>query len=91
MKYTNVALRDKIMEMYPEIEKHKVRLSLSYSAEKSAYILKLKRGKQELTTPLDKMDADDCMQNIRCVHLGVKVDQFVRSFEAREEFGRKVA
>jgi len=31
------------------------------------------------------------MNNIRCLHLGIKVDQFVGNFEAREEFGRKVA
>jgi len=42
-------------------------------------------------TYLDTMDADDCMNNIRCVHLGIKVDQFIRNFEARAEFGRRVA
>jgi soluble cytochrome b562 len=91
MKYTNVALKEKIREMYPDIEKHKVSVSLTFSEEKNAYILKFKRGKQELITQIDKLDADDCMNNIRCLHLGIKVDTFVRNFEAREEFGRKVA
>lgn len=91
MKYTNVALKNKITEMYPEIEKHNIKVSLSFNDEKGAYILKFRRGADELITHLDKMDADDCMNNIRCVHLGVKVDQFVRNFEARAEFGRKVA
>jgi hypothetical protein len=91
MKYTNVALKDKIREMYPEIEKHRVNVGLTYSEEKNAYILKFKRGKQELITQIDKSDADDCMNNIRCLHLGIKVDMFVSNFEAREEFGRKVA
>ncbi len=91
MKYTNVALKDKIMEMYPDIEKHKVKVSVTFSEEKDAFALKFKRGKEELITYLDKMDADDCMNNIRCVHLGIKVDQFVGNFEAREEFGKKVA
>jgi len=31
------------------------------------------------------------MSTIRCIHLGIKVDQFIGSFEAREVFGRKVA
>jgi hypothetical protein len=53
--------------------------------------LKVKRGKDELITCLDWMDADDCMNNIRCVHLGIKADQFIRKFDAREEFGRRVA
>jgi hypothetical protein len=91
MKYTNVGLKDKIREMYPEIEQNKVKVGVTFSVEKNAYILKFSRGKEELITQLDKMDADDCMNNIRCIHLGIKVDQFIRSLEAREEFGRKVA
>lgn len=91
MKYTNIALKEKIREMYPDIEKHSVRVGLTFSEEKDAYILKFKRGKQELITQIDKSDADDCMNNIRCLHLGIKVGQFVGNFEAREDFGRKVA
>jgi hypothetical protein len=91
MKYTNVALKEKIREMYPEIEKYRVSVGLTFNEEKDAYVLKFKRGKQELITHIDKSDADDCMKNIRCLHLGIKVDTFVRNFEAREEFGRKVA
>jgi hypothetical protein len=91
MKYTNVALKEKIREMYPDIEKYKVSVGLTFSEEKDAYILKFKRGKQELITQIDKSDADDCMNNIRCLHLGIKVGTFVSNFEAREDFGRKVA
>jgi hypothetical protein len=91
MKYTNVALKEKIREMYPDIEKHNVSVGLTFSEEKDAYILKFKRGKQELVTQIDKSDADDCMNYIRCLHLGIKVGQFVGNFETREEFGRKVA
>lgn len=91
MKYTNVALKDKIVELYPEIEKHNVKVSVTSSDDKNAYRLRFKRGKDELVTQLDRSDADDCMNNIRCVHLGVKVDQFVGNFEARAVFGRKVA
>lgn len=91
MKYTNGALKEKIMMMYPGIEKHKVKVSLTFNGEKDAYILKFKRGKDEMTTHLDKSDADDCMNNIRCVHLGIKVEQFVKHFEERAAFGKKVA
>ena len=91
MKYTNVALKEKLREMYPEVEKYRVSVGLTFNEEKDAYVLKFKRGKQELITHIDKSDADDCMMNIRCLHLGIKVDTFVRNFEAKEEFGRKVA
>ena len=91
MKYTNVALKEKILEMYPEISRQKVTLGVIWNEEKDTYVLKFRRGNEELVTYLDKTDADDCMNNIRCVHLGIKVDQFIRNFEAREEFGRRVA
>jgi hypothetical protein len=91
MKYTNVALKEKVQEMYPDIAQHKISLGVTYNDEKKAYILKFSRGTAELVTHLDKMDADDCMNNIRCVHLGIKVGQFIENFEARDEFGRKVA
>lgn len=84
MKYTNVALKEKIREMYPEIEKYKVSVSLTFNEEKSVYTLKFKRGKQELVTNIDKSDADDCMNNIKCVYLGVQIGQFLKNFEQRK-------
>lgn len=91
MKFTTVSLKDKILEMYPDIEDRNVKLAVTFSQEKGAYVLKFKKGRDELITHLDTMDADDCMNNIRCVHLGIKVDQFIGNFEARAAFGRKVA
>lgn len=81
MGYTIVALKDKIMEMYPEIEKHGIFTSIEFSDEKNAYILKFKKDHHELTTHIEKKDADDCMNNIRCVYLGVQVAQFIKNFE----------
>lgn len=91
MTYTKEALKGKIIEMYPDLALHKVALNVTYSEEKGAFILRFTRGKDELVTHLDKMDADDCMNNIRCVHLGIKVDQFISNFEARAAFGRTAA
>jgi hypothetical protein len=84
MAYSDDQLREKILEMYPEIKKHDIPFSLSFSAEKDAYILDFKKGKHELTTHLEKKDADDCMNNIKCVYLGVQVGQFLRYFEEAE-------
>ena len=81
MKYTIVALKEKIREMYPDIELHKVGVGITFNEEKDAYILKFKRGKQEMITQIDKSDADDCMNNVKCIYLGVQVGQFVRNFE----------
>jgi hypothetical protein len=91
MRYTNVALKDKIMEMYPEIRKHDLSVGLDFDEQKSAYIVTFKRGTELLTTHLEKKDADDCMNGIKCVYLGVQVEQFIKNFEERVTFGRKVA
>jgi hypothetical protein len=89
--YTNIDLRQKIGEMYPEIGQHHLSVSVDFSEEKSAYLITFVRGRETLSTHLDKKDADDCMNGIKCVYLGVQVAQFISNFEEREVFGRKVA
>jgi len=81
MGYTNVALKDKIMEMYPEIGKYGITASLDFDKDKNAYIIKFKKGAKELTTHLEKKDADSCMDGIKCVYLGVQVGQFIKNFD----------
>ena len=41
MYYTIVALKEKIMEMYPEIEQQHVSVGLTFDPEKNAYVLNL--------------------------------------------------
>ena len=85
MGYTNVALKSKIMEMYPEIEKHGIVVGLDFSKEKNTYIITFKKGAHELTTHLEKKDADECMDGIKCVYLGIQIGQFVKNFEIIEK------
>ncbi len=91
MTYTNVALKDKVFEMYPEIREHNFSVGLDFDERKNAYILTFKRGTEVLTTHLDKQDADECMNGIKCVYLGFQVAQFIKNFEEREVFSRKAA
>ncbi len=84
MSYTTVALENKILEMCPEITKHGISVSLNFSEEKNAYIVKLKKGRHELATHLDKKDADECIDGIKCVHLGVQLGEFIKNFEESE-------
>lgn len=81
MGYTIVALKDKILEMYPEVTKYNISVSLEFSEEKNAYIIKFKKNHHELTTHLEKKDADECMDGIKCVYLGVQIGQFIKNFE----------
>lgn len=81
MGYTNVGLKDKIMEMYPEVEKHGISVSLEFNEAKNAYIVKFKKNSHELTTHLEKKDADECMDGIKCVYLGMQIGEFRKNFE----------
>ncbi len=84
MGYTNDSLKDKILDMYPEITKHDISVSLDFSEEKNAYIVKFKKDSHELTTHLEKKYADECMEGIKCVYFAVQIGQFIKNFEAEE-------
>ena len=91
MNYTDKALKKKIAEMYPEIADHNMSIGLDFNKEKNAYIVTFKRGNEELSTHLEKKDADECMDGIKCVYLGVQIAQFMKNFEQREVYERKIA
>ncbi len=81
MGYTIVGLKEKILEMYPEIPKFGVVSTLIFDEDKQAYVLKLHKGQHELSTYIDKTDADRCMDGQVCVSLGVQVRQFLDNFQ----------
>lgn len=85
MGYSIVGLKEKILEMYPGLERHGVAVNLVFDTEKDAYVLKLHKGSHELATHLERRDADDCMNGIKCVSLGVQVEQFIGNFGQREQ------
>jgi len=85
MSYTHEGLKGKILEMYPEVKKHGISVSLSFDEKKNAYIVKLEKDGHELTTHLEKKDADECMEDVKCVYFGVQIEQFIKNFELREK------
>jgi hypothetical protein len=84
MAYSDEALTAKITEMYPEISKHRISVSLDFNKQKNAYIVTFEKDHHELTTHLEKKDADECMDNVKCVYLGVQIGQFLKNFEEAE-------
>ncbi|MEW6109563.1 MAG: hypothetical protein AB1632_10415 [Nitrospirota bacterium] len=84
MAYTDDALKGKILDMYPEVTSHGISVNLDFSKEKNAYIVKFKKGAHELMTHLEKKDADECMNDVKCIYLGVQIGQFIRNFEEAE-------
>lgn len=91
MTYTNAQLADKVRDMYPEIRDHRFAMDVEFNEPKQAYIITFKRGAEMLSTHLEKHDADECMNGVKCVYLGIQVAQFIRNFEERETFGRQAA
>lgn len=81
MSVNAVSLEAKLREMYPEIGKHALALSLKFDDNKSAWIVRLQKDKHELTTHLEKKDAEECLGGIKCVYLGVQIAQFIGNFE----------
>jgi hypothetical protein len=84
MSYSHDELKAKIVDFYPEIEKHQLDTSLTFDKEKKAYVIKIKKGEHALTTFLDKPDADSCMDGNKCVYLGLHIGEFVKNFEEEE-------
>lgn len=78
------ALDSKLREMYPDINKYGFDLSLNFNDQKDAWIVKLNHEKHELTTHLERKDAEACLEGVQCVYLGVQIGQFVKNFEAAE-------
>ncbi len=84
MSYTQAVLEAKIMAMYPEIKEHGIGFSMDFDDEEGAWIINFKKAAHELTTHLKKEDADECINGVFCVHLGVQMGEFVDNFEREE-------
>ena len=84
MSYAHDVLEEKVRSMYPEIKEHGIDLSLDFDDEGNEWILKFRKGAHELTTHLKKEDADECLNGVFCVHLGVQMGEFVDNFERVE-------
>lgn len=81
MGFTIVGLKDKLMEMYPEMNEHGISLMVDFSKEKKAYVVKLKKDQHELSTHIEKKEAEECMDGLKCIHLDIQVRQFIENFE----------
>ena len=64
MGYTQVALEDKILHMYPEILRTGITPRLSFDGSRNAWVINFVKGSKSATVFLDKKDADSCMDGI---------------------------
>ena len=79
MGYTQVALEDKILDLYPEVRNLFPRFS--YDEGKKTWVVKLRKGSQEQTVDLCKADADACMDNTYCEILGKEIKEAIKKFK----------
>ncbi|UCH81889.1 MAG: hypothetical protein JSW20_04495 [Nitrospiraceae bacterium] len=81
MGYSNVALKDKIIELHPEIVENGVAVNLVFNEELKTYDVNMKKDEHELKTHLETKDADECMDGKKCIHLGVQLKEFIDNFK----------
>jgi hypothetical protein len=84
MGYNMAGLKEKILEMYPELARKGVATTLSYDHDQKAYVLKLKKGAHELATFIDQPDASRCLDGHVCIALGIQIRQFLDNFQEEE-------
>jgi hypothetical protein len=81
MGYTQEALNDKLLELYPEIQKNNINMSMHFDDERNSYVIEFEKGGHSRYAFLHKTEADQCMEGIMCLYLGTLVDQYVTDLE----------
>ena len=74
------ALAKKIEAMYPEIPEHGIDVQLEFLADEDSWLVTFSKGEHSLATHMDDADAQKCLQDIECVHLGVQLGRFVDNY-----------
>lgn len=74
------ALQAKITDMYPDIAKNGIQLSVNFDATQNAWMVKMTKGGDSLETHLEAADAEACVSGTECVHLTTQIAQFVEAY-----------
>lgn len=81
MAYSREELSKKLLEMYPEIEKFGLSLSLDFDESKNAWVVTLEKDNHKRHAFLDKKDADSCIEGNACIYLGMLIAQYIKDLE----------
>jgi hypothetical protein len=87
MGYTKADLEKKLLEIYPEIAKFGLSLSLDFDEAKNAWIVSFEKENHKRHAILDKKDADSCVEGNVCIYLGMLIAQYIKDLEM--EISRK--
>ena len=77
-------LQTKIVELYPDIDEHGIKVDVNFDKEKKTWVVNLKKGDQVLQHYLEIADADDCMEGRQCVSLGLEIAQLLKNIEGKQ-------
>ncbi|HBB40287.1 MAG: hypothetical protein COW73_06985 [Nitrospirae bacterium CG18_big_fil_WC_8_21_14_2_50_70_55] len=81
MPYTSQTLIDKIRQLYPTLRDHSIEVVAWRDEEQGTWVITLRKGDHTLTTYLDTVEADQCIESNRCLYLGLHVAEFLANFE----------
>ncbi|MBW1861769.1 MAG: hypothetical protein JRJ02_05280 [Deltaproteobacteria bacterium] len=82
MSYTKEDLKNKLLEMYPEITTYGLSTELKFDEGKNAWIVAFSKGNHSRHAFLDKRDSDACIEGNACIYLGILIAQYIKDLEA---------
>ena len=82
MSYAKEDLKEKLLELYPEITTYGLSVELEFDQGKDAWVVTFAKGDKTRHAFLDKRDADMCIEGNACIYLGVLIAQYIKDLEA---------
>lgn len=78
----NVAsqITEKIIELYPEINKFNLKLTAKFSDEDNGWIVTLSKGEQTLQTHIENAEALKCIEGEKCIYFGNQLMGFIDAY-----------
>jgi len=82
--YSKEELCNKITELYPDLGKCGIAITVEYDKKKKTWVVDLKKGAHELKHHLEIPDADLCIEGKQCVSLGLEIAQLKKNIEGKQ-------
>jgi len=82
-KYTEDVVQSKLLNMYPDIGKKGVSLSVNYDDMKKSWVVKLAKNNREHAILLPEADADTCITGKYCEPFNAELKDVLNRFEGR--------
>ena len=82
--YSKEDLCNKISDLYPDIGKCGIDITVEYDSKQKIWLVDLKKDNHELKHHLEIPDADACMAGNQCVSLGLEIDQLKKNITGQQ-------